>query len=84
MARVKELLGNRGMADKHAGESEGNLGDGGLQENVAHWAEVLDRWVRGIDARLGRLQETDRQPPTLDGHSRPSGDEIDADPGAER
>ena len=31
-----------------------NLGDSGLEGHMAHWAEVLDRWVRGIDTRLGR------------------------------
>ena len=34
---------------------EGNkLEDSGLEEHMAHWAEVLDRWVKGIDSRLGR------------------------------
>jgi hypothetical protein len=43
------------MAETYFKDTEGsNLGDGGLQEHIAHWAEVLDRWVQSIDARLGR------------------------------
>jgi hypothetical protein len=49
-----------------------NPGDGGLQSDIAHWAEVLDRWVRRIDLRLGRQ----------DGASPPPED-LDADPGAQ-
>lgn len=34
---------------------EGNKSeDGGLAEHMAHWAEVLDQWVKGIDSRLGQ------------------------------
>lgn len=43
------------MAERHLKKTDGsNLGDSGLQEHIAHWAEVLDRWVQSIDARLGR------------------------------
>ena len=31
-----------------------NLEESGLEQDLAHWAEVLDRWVKGIDTRLGR------------------------------
>jgi ribosomal protein S12 methylthiotransferase accessory factor YcaO len=33
-----------------------NLEDSGLEEHMAHWADVLDRWVRGIDTQLGRQE----------------------------
>jgi hypothetical protein len=43
------------MAERYLKETEGSsLGDSGLQEHIAHWAEVLDRWVQSIDMRLGR------------------------------
>ncbi|HEY2598288.1 MAG TPA: hypothetical protein VGJ79_07385 [Candidatus Dormibacteraeota bacterium] len=43
------------MAESDAEKLEGNkLGDSGLHQHIAHWAEVLDRWVKGIDTRLGR------------------------------
>jgi hypothetical protein len=53
------------MAETYLKESEGSdLGDSGLQEHIAHWAEVLDRWVQSIDMRLGRHDGGD---PTLPG-----------------
>ena len=52
------------MAVKDVRETEGaNLGDGGLEEHIAHWAEVLDRWVQSIDARLGRSDGGDPAAP---------------------
>jgi len=63
------------MAEKSLREAEGNnLGDSALEEHVAHWADVLDRWVQSIDARLGRRDGRFR-PPSLD--------EGDAGPSAE-
>jgi hypothetical protein len=50
-----------------------NLADDGWQDQVAHWAEVLDRWVKGIDTRLGR--------DTRD--SEPLPGDVDAVPDAE-
>ena len=48
------------MAEKDAmGVDESNPGDGGLQDHIAHWSEVLDRWVKGIDTGLGRDGEVD-------------------------
>lgn len=41
-------------AGKLSRTEAGNLGDSGLEEHIAHWAEVLDHWVQSIDARLGR------------------------------
>jgi hypothetical protein len=52
---------------------ESNLGDSGPQDDIAHWAEVLDRWVKIVDVRLGGQ----------DGASPASPDNVDADPGAE-
>ena len=55
------------MAEKDLRETEGsNLGDSGLEEHIAHWAEVLDRWVQSIDTRLGR-QDGGGQAPSVDG-----------------
>ncbi|HEY8816906.1 MAG TPA: hypothetical protein VIP57_17635 [Candidatus Dormibacteraeota bacterium] len=51
-----------------------NLEDSGLQEHIAHWAEVLDRWVQSIDTRLGRHEG---------GVPGASPDEADVGPGAE-
>lgn len=65
------------MADKEAEGLEGdNLGDSRLQDHIAHWAEVLDRWVMGIDTRLGRES----------GGGAPfeSSPEVDADPAADQ
>jgi hypothetical protein len=43
------------MAETYLKDTEGsNLGDSGLQEHIAHWSDVLDRWIQSIDARLGR------------------------------
>ncbi|MDQ6879689.1 MAG: hypothetical protein M3082_18710 [Candidatus Dormibacteraeota bacterium] len=47
------------MAEKESGgsgDAEGRdiLEDGTLQEHLAHWAEVLDRWVKGVDMGMGR------------------------------
>lgn len=77
MAADLELLGNRAMVDKETGELDGgNLGDTGLHEHIAHWAEVLDRWVQGVDTRLGRL-------PRIDVQSQASSAELDGDPMAD-
>jgi hypothetical protein len=64
------------MAETYVKESEGsNLGDSGLQEHIAHWAEVLDRWVQSIDSRLGRRDSGDPVAPP---------DEADVGPQAEQ
>jgi hypothetical protein len=78
------------MAEKDAEQvGASNLADGVLQDHIAHWAEVLDRWVRGIDKGLGRQDDGARsiggdasQRP--DGGSQPLVDLLDADPGAQR
>jgi translation initiation factor 2 alpha subunit (eIF-2alpha) len=44
-----------------------NLEDSGLQEHIAHWAEVLDRWVKRIDAGL---REENGDPSGPDGEER--------------
>ena len=55
VAIIAELLGNNMTAEMDAEEFDGsNLADEGLQDHISHWAEVLDRWVRGIDRGLGR------------------------------
>lgn len=64
------------MAEKDLRETDGtNLGDSGLQEHIAHWAEVLDRWVHNIDTRLGRHDGGVPAPPL---------DEADFGPGSEQ
>jgi hypothetical protein len=63
------------VAETYFKEPEGsNLGDSALQEHIAHWADVLDRWVQNIDARLGRPDGADLIPPR---------DEADAGPPSE-
>jgi hypothetical protein len=77
------------MAEKDPEGLDGsNLEESGLQQDVAHWAEVLDRWVRGIDTRLGRKgggQEhvsADGDAASLDGAPpEPAEGELDADRG---
>jgi hypothetical protein len=40
--------------------------DGSLQDEMAHWVEVLDRWIKRVDVGMdGRLDETDGD--SLDG-----------------
>ncbi len=74
MAIIAELLGNQGMAEKDAEEVDGNnLADGGLPDHLAHWMDVLDRWVRGIDKGLGR-QDRAAAPIAGDGEAPPAGD----------
>jgi hypothetical protein len=42
---------------------EGNNAEGsGLEEHMAHWADVLDRWVKGVDTRLGRQDDGEALP----------------------
>jgi hypothetical protein len=63
------------MGEKDAGELDGgNLGDTGLEGHIVHWSEVLDRWVRGVDMRLGRLSDFNGQPEPLDGPTQDTGD----------
>ena len=72
------------MAEKDAVEVGGsNLADGGLQDDIAHWAEVLDRWVSAIDKGLGRL---DGAAASMDGRrgSQPSIDELHTDTAGEK
>jgi hypothetical protein len=84
MAGLKELLGNRAMAEKDAeGFERSNLRDSGLQKDIAHWAEVLDRWVKVVDTRLGRHSEVGGPAPPLDGHHQPAPDELNGGLGAE-
>jgi hypothetical protein len=61
------------MAEKDAEGLEGsNLVDSGLEENIAHWAEVLDRWIKSIDTRLGRA-------PGMDGDAQAPPSELEGD-----
>ena len=44
------------MAEEDAwGRDGANLEGEGLQDHIAHWIEVLDRWVQGIDRGMGKL-----------------------------
>jgi hypothetical protein len=55
-------------ADKVEGN---NSEDSGLEDLMAHWADVLDRWVNGIDTVLGR-QDGVQAPPLNEGEVGPS------------
>jgi hypothetical protein len=84
------------MGEKDGEEIGGsNLSDRGLQDHIAHWSEVLDRWVNGIDLAMGRNADPsgprDRKGKPLDGKSRrldgasqPTPHEVDADPDAQQ
>jgi hypothetical protein len=42
------------MKEEEAGEVAGGSSEAGsLQDDIAHWAEVLDRWVRRVDLGMG-------------------------------
>jgi hypothetical protein len=85
VATIEELLGSRSMGEKDAGELDGgNLGDTGLEGHIVHWSEVLDRWVKGVDTRLGRLSDLNGQPEPLDGQPQPMHDRGDPEPGGEQ
>lgn len=48
------------MAENDAmGFGESKPPESGLHDHIAHWSEVLDRWVKGIDTGLGRTGESD-------------------------
>jgi len=47
------------------------LEEGGLQDSIAHWVEVLDRWVKGIDSGMGR-QDGDVEHLNDDGSANPT------------
>jgi hypothetical protein len=69
------------MGEKDAGELDGgNLGDSGLEGHIVHWSEVLDRWVKGVDMRLGRLSDFD----PVAGQPLPMQDPGDGEPGGEQ
>ena len=69
------------MAEKETEEvDQNNLVDGGLQDHIAHWMEVLDRWVKGIDKGLGRHDGV-AGPITGDDEARPGRDGLGIDPG---
>ena len=59
------------MSEKNSeGLDASNLEESGLNQDLAHWAEVLDRWVKGIDTRLGR-NGSGGEVPGLDGNAQP-------------
>lgn len=42
------------MIEEEVGElAGGSSEDGSLQDDISHWAEVLDQWVRRVDLGLG-------------------------------
>lgn len=60
------------MADEQADSIEGtSVEDDGLQEHIAQWIGVLDRWVKGVDLGMGRH---DGDPGSPDGDARDGGD----------
>jgi hypothetical protein len=59
------------MADENAESIEGTAAeDDGLQDHIARWVEVLDRWVKGIDLGMGRR---DGDPASSDGNGGEQG-----------
>ena len=55
-----------------ANKVEGNNSeDSGLEDQITHWADVLDRWVKGIDTGLGR-QDGVHAPPLNEAEAGPS------------
>lgn len=51
---MQSLWVSNAMKEEEAGEVAGGSSEGGsLQDDIAHWAEVLDRWVRRVDLGLG-------------------------------
>ena len=51
-----------------------NLEESGLEEQMAHWADVLDRWVKGVDSGLGR-QDGGEAPPLNGAEVGPSAEQ---------
>jgi hypothetical protein len=45
---------NTHMAEDESEGLDGSVPDAALQDHIAHWVEVLDRWVKRIDTGLGR------------------------------
>src|ERR1700730_13290016 len=71
-------------AEDAEGLDSAGLEEGGLQDNIAHWVEVLDRWVRRIESGMGRQ---DGEAASLDGErasgsTGPSLEDLSAEPGA--
>ena len=54
---------------------DGGSEDGGLQEHIAHWVEVLDTWVKRVDLAMGR--KTAANVGDGDGTKHPDGDGLD-------
>ena len=46
-------------------ESEG-LEKEGLQEQIGHWVEVLDRWVKDLDRGMGRNSADTASEPAME------------------
>lgn len=40
----------------------GSSEDGSLQDHMAHWVEVLDRWIRRVDLGMGRQEDGAEEP----------------------
>jgi hypothetical protein len=48
--------------EEAGGLAEESFEDGSLQDHMAHWAEVIDRWVRRVDLGMGaRVADTNDQ-----------------------
>ncbi len=59
-------------SDMDPGKVNGDgLEESGLEEEMAHWADVLDRWVKGIDSGL-RRQDGGQVPPLNEAEVGPS------------
>lgn len=51
---MQSFWASNAMKEEEAGElAGGSSEDGSLQDHMAHWAEVLDRWVRRVDLGMG-------------------------------
>ena len=66
------------------GSESASLDDGDLQDNIAHWLEVLDNWIRRIDRGMGRQDGEAASPDGAgaSGPSTPSTEEHGAEPRA--
>jgi hypothetical protein len=51
---LQSFWASNAMKEEEVGElAGGSSDDGSLIDDIAHWAEVLDRWVRRVDLGMG-------------------------------
>jgi hypothetical protein len=74
--------------EETGGLSGGSPKDGSLQDEMAHWVEVLDRWIKRVDVGMdGRLHDTAAAdgdgPDQADGNYGIDGEAETSDPAAD-